>query len=98
MEDVLGRPWVEEVEDYREYKRQRQLAREQVAEHAETKRHENLPALTVSADGTEETPMEEDDEDDETLIPTSFETKMFEKPSPPDSPLQDKSKKTFYFD
>ncbi|KAK3069756.1 hypothetical protein LTR53_011651 [Teratosphaeriaceae sp. CCFEE 6253] len=44
MDEVLRRPWTEEVEDYREYKRLRQLARQKAGESAG-------PTVAVSTDG-----------------------------------------------
>ena len=51
MDLVLRRPWIEEIEDYREYKRLRQLAREKHAEAAKAKSASTGPTVTVSMDG-----------------------------------------------
>ena len=51
MDEVLRRPWIEEVEDYREYKRLRQLAREKASEAAAAKVATNNPTVILSTDG-----------------------------------------------
>lgn len=53
MDSVLRRPWVEEIEDYKEYKRLRQVARDQQASGARLKKDEIQPLLT-SGDATME--------------------------------------------
>ncbi|TKA68326.1 hypothetical protein B0A55_08545 [Friedmanniomyces simplex] len=54
MDDVLCRPWTEEIEDYREYKRLRKLARIQQTETARTRNDLAEPTVIVSADGVVE--------------------------------------------
>ncbi|TKA68971.1 hypothetical protein B0A55_06613, partial [Friedmanniomyces simplex] len=54
MDDVLCRPWTEEIEDYREYKRLRKLARIKQTETARTRNDLAEPTVIVSADGVVE--------------------------------------------
>lgn len=56
MTEVLRRPWTEEIEDYKEYKRLRRLAQEKQAAIAKAKTTATkAPAVTISADGTTDT-------------------------------------------
>lgn len=86
MDGALTRPWICEVEDYQEYKRLRQLAREKQSETAKAKRNENLPALTVSSDGTMEV---FEDDTAETPFQHKFSDTMLEDSCPSDTPLQE---------
>ena len=54
MDLVLRRPFSDEVEDYREYKRLRSIMRSNQEEAAKAKKEATTPALTVSTDGTVE--------------------------------------------
>jgi len=83
MDTVLRRPGLEEIEDYAEYKRLRQLAREKQTESAKAKTNRTLPALTVSSDGTV------DVYEDNTDGKMSEERKLSVVSSLPDTPLQE---------
>ena len=54
MDIVLRRPFSDEVEDYKEFKRQRQMIRDKQEDAARAKAEASRPALTVSIDGTAE--------------------------------------------
>lgn len=54
MDIVLRRPFTDEVEDYKEYKRLRQITRDRQQEAARTERGAFMPAVTISQDGTED--------------------------------------------
>ncbi|KAK0811335.1 hypothetical protein LTR38_003663 [Friedmanniomyces endolithicus] len=51
MDEVLRRPWTEEIEDYREYKRLRRLARDKQTETARPRIDLATPTVTFSTDG-----------------------------------------------
>lgn len=52
MESVLRRPFSDEIEDYREYKRIRQAARSAQQQHAtKSKKDAASPVVTISSDG-----------------------------------------------
>ncbi|KAK0279746.1 hypothetical protein LTR91_005498 [Friedmanniomyces endolithicus] len=51
MDEVLRRPWTEEIEDYREYKRLRRLARDQQTEATGPRLNLATPTVTFSTDG-----------------------------------------------
>ena len=53
MESVLRRPFSDEIEDYREYKRIRQAARsaQQQQHAAKSKKDAASPVVTISSDG-----------------------------------------------
>ncbi|KAK0342818.1 hypothetical protein LTR91_023166 [Friedmanniomyces endolithicus] len=51
MDEVLRRPWTEEIEDYREYKRLRRLARDKQTETAGPRIDLATPTGTTSMDG-----------------------------------------------
>ncbi|KAK1069858.1 hypothetical protein LTR12_006547 [Friedmanniomyces endolithicus] len=51
MDEVLRRPWTEEIEDYREYKRLRRLAREKQIEATGPRIGPATPSGTASMDG-----------------------------------------------
>ena len=72
MTEVLARPWTEEIEDYKEYKRLRQTARDKQAEAAKAKKEVVKPTVTVSADGSAE--IFEDDATDSILEHSSDES------------------------
>lgn len=57
MEEVLCRPWTEEIEDYKEFKRLRLAAREKMAESMKAGNEDANPIVRASADGS----MEEED-------------------------------------
>lgn len=52
MDVVLRRPYSDEVEDYKEYKRMRQIVRDQQEEAAKAKNGAIMPAVTISRDWT----------------------------------------------
>lgn len=51
MDIVLRRPYSDEIEDYREYKRIRQAARLAQEQTAKVKRETTSPIVTISSDG-----------------------------------------------
>ncbi|KAK0322479.1 hypothetical protein LTR82_006438 [Friedmanniomyces endolithicus] len=51
MDEVLRRPWTEEIEDYRGYKRLRRLARDQQTEATGPRLNLATPTVTFSTDG-----------------------------------------------
>ena len=52
MDVVMRRPYSDEVEDYKEFKRLRQLAREKQEEGTKAQKEAAAPKLTVFVDGT----------------------------------------------
>lgn len=55
MEAVLARPWAEELDDYRKYKRMRRDARKEKTQHAG--KMDERPDMLSSSDGTIEPQM-----------------------------------------
>lgn len=80
METVLCRPWREEAEDYKEYKRLRQLAREKPSKV----KSENIPALITSGDGAIDV---FENETAETPFQSSFTDKIPEASAVPSTVL-----------
>lgn len=72
MDEVLRRPWTEEVEDYKEYKRLRQLTQ---AKMNKAKKNEEQKALAMSGDGVHEV---FEDETAETPFQSSFTDRIAE--------------------
>lgn len=64
MEEVLSRPWSDEVEDYAEYKRLRQLAKEE--------KPPLKPAVTVQTDGPVDEVIDVDSDSDEPLFSAAY--------------------------
>ena len=64
MEEVLARPWSDEVEDYAEYKRLRQLAKEE--------KPGLKPAVTVQTDGPVDEVLDVDSDSDEPLFSAAY--------------------------
>lgn len=62
MEIVLRRPFSDEIEDYREYKRLRQVVRSTQEEALKVKKQVTFPTLKVSSDGTTEDTENEESE------------------------------------
>ena len=51
MEDVLRRPYSDEIEDYKEYKRLRDVFRDQQQDVTRPRVHAVAPTLTLTTDG-----------------------------------------------
>lgn len=52
MDLIMRRPYADEIEDYKEYKRLRQVYRDKAASGAKAKKYATTPILKVSMDGT----------------------------------------------
>ena len=68
MDLVMRRPYSDEVEDYKEFKRLRQLARERQEEGTKAQKDAAAPKLAVFVDGTLDTMIGEAEDDDKTSV------------------------------